>query len=302
MAGIQHIKRNDLNVQKWDACIDAASNGLIYAYSFYLDALCDNWDALVMGDYEAVMPLPWRKKWGIKYVYQPFLVAQLGVFAKVISPQLMQQFIKAIPKSFSYIDYMLNSENTFLDNTNNIKLRSNYTLKLNSAYTALYNNYNTNLKRNIKKAFTKGCFIEKSNRLKDVITLVEQQGNIFASKRDFRRFETLFSLLAAEKKAVVYSALSPSYNTLSAAAFLIHENRAYYILAGNHPSGKNMGASHALIDAFIKDHSSQNLVLDFEGSDIKTLALFYKSFGALEEKYGALKINRLPWPIRWLKK
>ena len=302
MAGIQYIKRSDLNIQKWDACIDAASNGLIYAYSFYLDALCDNWDALVMGDYEAVMPLPWRKKWGITYVYQPFLVAQLGAFGKEMTGAVLEQFIVAIPKSFSYIDYMLNSKNIFLNTTNNSTLRSNYTLKLDKPYTDIYNNYSTNIKRNIKKAFAKGCGIEKSNRLEDVTKLVQQQGNINASKRDFRRFETLFNLLYAKDKAVVYSALSPPYETLSAAVFLIHQNRAYYILAGNHPLGKNMGTSHALIDAFIKDYSNQNLVLDFEGSDIKTLALFYRSFGAIEEKYSALKINRLPWPISWLKK
>lgn len=302
MAGIQYIQRKDLHVQKWDACIDAASNGLIYAKSFYLDALCDNWDALVMGDYDAVMPLPWRKKWGFMYVYQPFLVAQLGLFGKDVSDVLLQQFIEAIPKKMGYLDYMLNSKNAFTNLNQPITLRSNYILNLNQPYTSLYNHYNTNIKRNIKKGHAKGCTIKISNRLHDVTALVMQQGNINASERDFRRFETLFHFLYAEGKAVVYTALSPLYETLSAAVFLIYQNRAYYILAGNHPSGKNWGSSHALIDAFIKDHSNQNLLLDFEGSDIKTLALFYRSFGASEEKYGALKINRLPWPIRLLKK
>ena len=74
------------------------------------------------------------------------------------------------------------------------------------------------------------------------------------------------------------------------------------LATGNHPDGKTIGASHALIDAFIKDHAGQDLILDFEGSDIRNLAFFYSSFGATEELYPALKINKLPWYIKLLKK
>jgi hypothetical protein len=71
---------------------------------------------------------------------------------------------------------------------------------------------------------------------------------------------------------------------------------------GNHPNGKTIGASHALIDAFIKDHAGQNLLLDFEGSDIRNLAFFYSSFGAGEEKYTGIKMNRLPRLLQLFKK
>ena len=91
-------------------------------------------------------------------------------------------------------------------------------------------------------------------------------------------------------------------NFLASAAFFIFQNRAYYILVGNHPNGKTVGASHALINAFIKDHAGRNLILDFEGSDIHSLAFFYSSFGATEEKYCGIKLNRLPGLLKLLKK
>jgi hypothetical protein len=72
-------------------------------------------------------------------------------------------------------------------------------------------------------------------------------------------------------------------------------------MVGNHPNGKTLGASHSLIDAFIKDHAGEDIVLDFEGSDIPSLAFFYSSFGAVEEKYSAIKLNKLPALIKWLK-
>ena len=80
MPAIQYLKRSGIDTAKWNACIDAASNGLIYGYSFYLDTMSKHWDALVMGDYTAVMPLTWKSKYGIHYLYQPFFAASLGVF------------------------------------------------------------------------------------------------------------------------------------------------------------------------------------------------------------------------------
>jgi len=42
--------------------------------------VAENWDALVEDDYTAVMPLPWKKKYSFRYVYQPLNCQQLGIF------------------------------------------------------------------------------------------------------------------------------------------------------------------------------------------------------------------------------
>jgi hypothetical protein len=76
---IQHLTRNEIDSIKWNNCVERSANGLIYAFSYYLDALCDNWDAFVIDDYNAIMPLPWRKKAGIKYIYAPPFIQQLGI-------------------------------------------------------------------------------------------------------------------------------------------------------------------------------------------------------------------------------
>ena len=81
---IQYLQHHEINKTKWDESISNASNGLIYGYSYYLDNMSNRWDALVMGEYEAVMPLTWNKKYGIAYLYQPFFTACLGVFGNNI--------------------------------------------------------------------------------------------------------------------------------------------------------------------------------------------------------------------------
>jgi dTDP-4-amino-4,6-dideoxygalactose transaminase len=58
-----------------------ALNGNIYAYSWYLNNVCEKWDTLVEDDYVSVMPLPYRKKMGVTYIFPPTITQQLGVFS-----------------------------------------------------------------------------------------------------------------------------------------------------------------------------------------------------------------------------
>jgi hypothetical protein len=296
---IQYLTRPQIDTGKWDQCIDKAANGRIYAYAVYLDTMSANWDALVLNDYEAVMPLTWNNKYGIRYLYQPFLAAQLGVFGNGDVPA----FIQAIPAHFRYIDIYLNSANTSSFDKDSVQLRDNYILNMHQSYENLYAAYRENIRRNIKKAKQAGCSVVKDFDVETVINLASTQMYLHDKnvEENIDRFSRLYKLLHAEHKATTYG-ISLHGEVIASCVFFYSHQRAYYILVGNHPNGKTIGASHALIDAFITDHAGQELLLDFEGSDIRNLAFFYSSFGATQEIYPALKINRLPFYLKWLKK
>jgi hypothetical protein len=262
--------------------------------------MAKHWDALVLNDYEAVMPLTWNMKYSIRYLYQPFLTAQLGVFGKSVSKELANDFIAAIPFSFRYIDIYLNYKNDAKKTTS----RNNYVLDLNKTYKSLYDNYRENIQRNIKKAIQQGCLVKKNIAIEAIIELavLQMRSQNEESKENIERFRKLFHVLETKKMIFTYGVFSSANKLLASAVFFFSHNRAYYILVGNHPDGKSTGASHALIDAFIKDHAGEKMLLDFEGSDIPNLAFFYSSFGAILETYPALKINRLPFYLKWMKK
>jgi len=101
MFDIRYISRKDIDIDKYDACIDFSVNARIYAFSWYLDIVAEDWDVLVLDDYKAVTPLPKRKKYFIQYIYQPAWVQQLGVFSKEnIDETFVRSFVKAIPNKF----------------------------------------------------------------------------------------------------------------------------------------------------------------------------------------------------------
>ena len=300
---IRYLQHKEIEKAKWDACIEQALNGLIYSYSYYLDAMSKHWDALILKDYEAVMPLTWNKKYGFYYLYQPAFTASLGVFGNNLTKDIIDHFLSMIPSKFKLVEIALNSGNIVGDPKRFSLLRSNYILHLNRSYEEVYKSYRDNHKRNITKAFQLGCRVSKEIAVDEIIQLnKEQLQNVDGTKPEgYPNFKKLYEFLKTRGQAKTYAIVDPKNKVLASAVFFFSHNRAYYILVGNHPDGKTIGASHALIDAFIKDHAGQNLILDFEGSDIRNLAFFYSGFGATEEIYSALKINRLPFYVKWMK-
>jgi hypothetical protein len=301
---VSYLPYNQVDKVKWDACIDAADNGLIYGYSFYLDAMSKSWDALIMDDYKAVMPLTFKWKYGVYYLYQPFFTACLGVFGNNLSAHLVEEFLETIPAKFRYWDIYLNHGNFFQLTAFDLYQRINYVLNLNKPYNELYASYRDNIKKNIKKAIQLNCIIKKDIDIDDVIALSQEQSKTFSTttKTDFKNLKFLYRQLALMGQASTYGVYTSNNQLMASCVLFRSHNRLYYILVGNHPNGRVFGASHTLVDAFIKDHAGQNFLLDFEGSDVPNLAFFYSSFGARKEMYPGLKLNRLPKLLKLIKK
>lgn len=297
---IRYLNRADIEPERWDACI-ARSGGCLYASSFYLDTMADQWDALVLNDYEAVMPLPWRKKFGISYLYQPFLTAQLGLFGPQLDGRLLQTFLESIPSKFRFWEFPLNHNNLFPAVSFPLYRRINYVLPLTKPYEELSQGYHSNIQRNLKKAAQAGCMLSKNLGLAEIIERSRAQAG-GGSEEDYSRLERLYAQLSKKGKAATYGVMGREGRLLASALFAFWEKRAYYLLVGNDPQGRDQGASHALIDGFIREHAGRDLILDFEGSDLPGLARFYSGFGAQEEPYAAIRLNRLPFYLKWLKK
>lgn len=299
---IKHLTRLQIDPVRWNECIELADNGSPYARTDYLDILSPHWEALIRGDYEQVMPLPIRKKFGIRYLYQPALVPQLGVFGKSLNKEEILIFLKAIPSDIKWIDATLNPSSCLEHPDFPLQRRTNFILPLSDAYATLRSRYRENHRRNLQRAEKAGCTIDRATGVHEILTLALAHAHSSpkiapAVQESFLR---LMENWIPMGRAQTYG-VRVNDELLAGAVFLVHRNRACYLLAGNHPNGKTLGASHALIDAFIEANAGTSTVLDFEGSDLPSLAFFYEGFGSFSESYGWLQLNRLPRWWRWIK-
>ena len=176
-------------------------------------------------------------------------------------------------------------------------------MDLKKPYDELIKCYAANHIRNIKRAEHLGCFLKKDIAVEEVIVLAKDQSKKFSriTDKDYNNFILLYKQLRTHDKSITYGVYNKNNKLVASCVFFFSNGRAYYIMVGNHPDGRTMGASHFMIDAFIMDHAGERLLLDFEGSEMRNLGWFYKSFGASEEKYAAIKLNRLPRILRLFK-
>ncbi|MCK5776592.1 MAG: hypothetical protein KAH25_10460, partial [Bacteroidales bacterium] len=292
---IKYLKQSEIDYAKWDACIDKSMNSYIYAYSWYLDIVAGDWDALVEDDYQQVFPLPFRKKYGIKYIYQPAFSQQLGLFStSLLRNEKLQEFINAIPKEFKLIEINLNKFHIPLQ-TNNLELKKNKNLELELSpyYEKLYSNYSTNLKRNIKKGVKNQLSIIQTVKPEQLIDLFRNnKGKEVSSYSDldYIHLGRLAYLLLHKGLGEIWGVTSVENNLLAAALFVKSKDRHIFLFSGLMEEGKQKGAMPFLMDSFIKTHSESMSILDFEGSNDNNLARFYGSFGAEEFSYYGIRM------------
>ncbi len=296
---IRHLKHSEIDFEKWDDCIEKAVNGIFYGYSWYLDMCAGSWDALVEDDYVAVMPLPNREKAGVKYVYQPFFVQQLGVFGtRSVTQEVTARFLAAIPKRFRYIDYSMNIYNR-LPETHGFRLENRITheLDLISSYDQLRSNYSKNTKRNIKKAEKNGVFVTSHGRPEEIISAFRRnRGSRGVPFRD-RDYNVLKHLIYAglHKRMVTLKCAYTSNNEFCAGiVFCRSHNKSVWLFSGATDEARENGAMSLLVDDYVREHAGSELVLDFEGSMDKNLARFYRGFGSKECVFLRIRKNRVP--------
>lgn len=91
-------------------------------------------------------------------------------------------------------------------------------------------------------------------------------------------------------------------NLLAAGFFLSSHHRIVNLMPSSSQEGREVCAMHYLLDVLIRSSSGRKVILDFEGSSIPSIARFYQSFGAIDVPFYQVKRNKLPFPLRLIKK
>ncbi len=297
---IKYLKHNQIDKQKWDSAIEKAENGLVYAFSWYLDIVSPGWEALIAGDYEIVMPLPVKKKYGISYIIQPPFTQQLGAFYKQGVNVEIDSFLNKIPQKFKYIDINLNTEN-FPGIKYKYLPRINYELNLNNSYDVILNSFSTNTKRNIKKAQKHNLKIIENLGFEEVCEFKKKYAVEKISKRQHEILKRLVKQPELNRKGRGYSVINENREIISAVFLIEKFNRLIYLISTSNKQGKEKSAMFLLINELIANNANTNLILDFEGGVIPGMSRFFRGFGAYEKKYYRVVINRLPWPLNYIK-
>ncbi len=299
--GIYYLDRSQINTQKWDECIQNSQHILSYALSGYLDGVCDpisdyskfnfddealnqseiagQWGALILNDYEAVFPLPWRKKYGLHYIYQPSFCQQLGLFGNP-GNHTTEDFLRKIPKKFIKIHLQVHP---FFGKPKNAQEKTNYILECPHLPEE---KFNKDALKNVKRCLDAGVIYKKPYKLYDILKIYDDawgEHNPFVWFNDYEGFE--MACMNMEKEGKIYATIAKSQDgeTLAGAIFLISPKRVHYVCAGPTNAGKELGIMHGIIHHVAMEFPNHEI--DFEGSSIPSVAQFYKKFNPTNEPF-----------------
>lgn len=288
---IRILKRSQINDAKWDDTIRTASNSLPYAYSWYLDALCPKWMALVIGEYETVMPLPTGRKWGFLYVYQPLFCQQLGVFYKRRSDTLLELLITTALKKFVFVNLNVNYDNHLSSLSAKTQTKKkNLTLTLSGKHSAIQKEYSENTLRNIKKG-AKAGFVFSENDKKDIESFTDfyikhtaKKDKTFKS-RHVKYLHRLTQQFMMHHCGRLFTIKTPEGEISAGVIVVENGNRIIHLLPAANDHARQNGGMHFLVDSVLAHYAGTDKVYDFEGSSVDSIARFYEGFGPTNEPF-----------------
>jgi hypothetical protein len=303
---ISYITHKKIDKLKWDDCIAASSNSLVYGTSWFLDIVSPGWDALVMNDYEAVFPLTHKRKYGFSYLRQPFFCQQLGVFSSVdLTNEIIESFFRNIPAKFRLTDINLNTSIYIPPAGYSHRKNLNLELPLQNSYSEILLTFSNNTKRNIQKTKNTGLQILPFSDPGSLITMFRNNKGKELNHLPESVWQIIRKIMAGsliKDSGQLWGVQTVEGELCAGAFFLIYGKRAVFLFSALNSKGRESGAMFFLINEFIQKNAGRELVLDFEGSNDEKLARFYKSFGSVEKHYLRIWKNNLPVPIRLFKR
>lgn len=296
---IQYVDHHQIDPTKWDSAILRSPHPLAYGLFEYLNAVCESqWDALIYNDYEAIFPLPFKKKFGIKYLVQPVFCQQLGAFGSNVNVST-HHFLSAIPTRFLRVRLQLNP---YFDQTNEVESIQTKPAGIIASSRKLTTKTNMTIQLSQPLDYNKDC---KKNLHRLAELPIEYKINAISIREAIDTYRKawgkqnpeiedehyqLFANACTDKLSFTVTAHHQKEgDLLGAAIFLITPENTkrslHYVCAGPTEAGKSIGVMHGIIDFILNRYKGENMLFDFEGSSIASVASFYKKFGANEEPF-----------------
>ncbi len=279
---MRRLKYSEIDFDKYRQCLENSEQRNWYAKKEVLDQLSGNWEILMYGDYEAVLPVPLRKKFGITFVIMPLFCQQLGIFSKQDDPGINDRLLKYLRKNYKVLSYSFNHHNIFSEH---LEKKKNYTVPVSDYVTLRRTKY----------------FKGRKSTAKCAQHLVYKEIELNAAHISFMKnnFKGLDKQTDADKLIKYLHFLEQASclklcgayleDKLINIAVLISEYDRFFLLALiNDEAHKNENGPSFLIDRILNLYIT-NKQFNFMGSNIRGIEVFFKSFGAELQEYPCLE-------------
>jgi hypothetical protein len=217
---------------------------------------------------------------------------------------LVEAFLRKVAQQFRLIEIFVNEQNHSESIQRNA---TNFVLPLHKPYDVLREQYRNDLLKNLKRTEK---FLLQYRISDNTDEAIDQYKMLYGERlgyrpQDFDALKSVCKLWMGQGKCMVREVILQDRKLtqqLAIGLFLKDNKRIYNIASTTLPNGRTFEANHFLFDHLIREFAGQDLLLDFEGSDLPGVARFYQKFNPENRPYYFWKSNRLPAVLRWWKR
>lgn len=293
---VRHLRHTQIDWTAYDTCVEAAPNGLIYGLSWWLDVVSPGWEALVLADYRAVMPLPVKQRYGIRFVEHPLFCPMLGIFSREpLTRETADAFSEKLKSQFRLVTRfcLLPSPVSGCAPPH----RYTHLLDLSKPYESLRAGYSRDRLQNLTRAERAGWELRESTDIRPLLSWFREHHAARIAGGVAPEAYGLLEKLVAETQQRGLSTLWLAVKDgqpEAGAWFVSWKGWVIYLFNAATPAGRRGNARTFLLDRFFRQHAGESLIFDFESPEVASIAGFYESFGAKPQAYTQLSYNRLP--------
>ncbi|MFP3590624.1 hypothetical protein [Chryseobacterium sp. SIMBA_038] len=272
---IRRLKYNEIDFKKYTECLENSEQRKYSATKDFLDVTSGkNWEILVYGDYEAIMPIAFERKFGcIKLVINPKLCQQLGIFSKTDVTEINDAFLSFFEAKYNIWYYAFNDVNKF---SKNLKERKNFLI-----YPADYNEVRQKYSPKRKRKLRLDAEILQNSEVREVtmneaIDFISQ--NTIGAKDEEDKKEFLQTFSDFEKAQHLKLTAFFYHKTIINIIAVYSDEKALALLGTfNAKEHIKLSGSSVIIDHIISENI-HNKIFDFEGSDVPAIEEFFRGF------------------------
>ncbi len=287
---VRFIKGADIDRNKWNSCVYYAGNGNIFGYKWYLDNVVKEWDAIVEGDYESVLPLiskpgSWISK---SKLYSHPLLRSIGIYSvHVLSEKRIITILDAIPKQLSRGVINFN-EGLKLPPKSIWKSKQKHTnamILLRESYESISGGYDNFLEQQLERARLKNLIAVNNLKPEVLVDLYRAHDPNWQDVHYHTYLRIMYNAL--HRGWGFLSGVKTTNGELQAANFFtISNQRVMSLLPVETNEGKKNGALAMLFDTCIRIQAGKSFVLDF---NVQTYGSFENQFGATESPFWSIE-------------
>ncbi|MDF2931917.1 MAG: hypothetical protein K0R36_1248 [Chryseobacterium sp.] len=271
---IKRLKYNEIDFEKYTKCLENSAQRKYSAAKDFLDITSGKqWELLIYNDYEAVMPVPFVFKLGLKIVHNPMLCQQLGIFSPIDSVESNTEFLSYLEKNYLIRVYSFNDMNRF---NSDLRKKKNYIIYPDS-YQNVYSKYSPKRKRKLRSdPETLNDSEVKIIGFDDVKEFIQSHLLGAEKQSDTVRFTNIFQNFSLCELVFFYAYYYKNRITNVIAVYSDEKTNALLGTFNDKNYVKISGAS-ILIDHVIKENIGKK-TFDFEGSELPNVEEFFRGF------------------------